>query len=145
MMQEPLFFRSMSKSAGCFSPAVRLGDYVYISGQLPLDHKRGVLAGETIEEQTRMVIQNIGFLLKEAGLDLRYVLKTTIYLQDVDDFQAFNKVYMELFQLPYPAASIIGVSSLPYGAKIEIDAFAIDTRALEVICASECAGNACGI
>ncbi|WP_276834368.1 Rid family detoxifying hydrolase, partial [Massilicoli timonensis] len=91
------------KAIGPYSPAVKLGDFVYLSGQIPLDPKTGEVVGTTIEEQTHQVMKNIGAVLAEMGLAHRHVVKTTVFMKDLNDFNAFNEVYGSYFTQPYPA------------------------------------------
>ena len=85
-------------------------------------------------------------LLKEADMEMKYVVKTTVFLKDMDDFSAMNEVYQEYFEEPYPARSACSVNGLSGGALVEIEAVAIDFRALEILCAQEeecCDGSCC--
>lgn len=97
---------------------------VYVSGQLPVNPATGQFAGDDIEVQTKQSIENIRAILEEAGMDLRDVVKTTVYLTDIADFGRMNEVYGSYFQQPYPARCAFQVVALPKGALIEIDAVA---------------------
>ena len=125
---------------GPYSCGLKLGDFIYISGQLPIDAKTGEM-GKTIEEQTSLCLQNIRALLQEKHLEPRHVVKTTIYLTDLANFDVVNKIYGEFFNAPYPARSCVEVKALPKNAMIEIECFAIDTLALENI--QGCCGGNC--
>ncbi len=104
------------------SSAVRAGDFVFLSGQVPFD-SAGMLVDEDIETQTRQVLDNIAAALEETGASLNDVVKTTIWLTDPEDFQRFNAVYAEYFPHPPPARSCVG-SSLMVKAKVEIEVVA---------------------
>lgn len=110
---------------GPYSQAVKAGDTLYISGQLPIDPKTGEFAGEDIESQTRQSLNNILNILKEAGGDMSNVVKTTVLLSDIGDFGAMNGVYAEFFEAPYPARAAFQVAAIPKGAKVEIEVVAV--------------------
>lgn len=124
---------------GPYSPAVKLGDFVYLSGQLPTDSEGNIPA--TIEEQTHNVFQNMIQLLASMNLELRHVVKTTCFLTNMDEFAKFNEVYAQYFKEPYPARSCVEVSRLPKGASVEIEAFVIDTLVYEAQMQNGCGGN----
>lgn len=119
------------KAIGPYSVATKLGDFVYISGQLPIDPKTMEFAGNSIEEQTKQCMKNLEAVLAEIGLELRHILKTTIYVKDLNDFAKLNEVYGSFFEEAYPARSCVEVSRLPKDALVEIEAFAIDTLIYE--------------
>ena len=137
MIQETISSRKAPKALGPYSPALRAGDFVYISGQIPVDPETGELAGDDIRTQTEQCLKNIQALLQETGLEMKHVLKTTVYMTDLNEFAEMNEVYARYFSEPYPARSAAEVSKLVRNAKVEIEAYAIDTRALEVICSKE--------
>lgn len=131
------------EAIGPYSPAVKLGDFVYLSGQLPIDPQTNALVDEGIAGQTKQVIANIASILAEMNLELRHVLKTTVFMADLNDFQAMNEVYGSYFTEPYPARSTVQVAALPKGALVEIECMVIDTLAYEqAACNSGCCG--CG-
>lgn len=109
---------------GPYSPALQLGGRLYISGQIAIDPETGQLLEADISTQTRLVMEAIGRLLKAAGLDYEHLVKTTIFLADINDFAQVNKVYEGYLHQPYPARSTIEVAALPKGARIEIEAMA---------------------
>jgi 2-iminobutanoate/2-iminopropanoate deaminase len=109
---------------GPYSPAVRAGDLLFISGQIPLDPATGRLVEGDIAAQTRQALENVRALLTAAGLSLQAVVRTTIYLADMDDFPQVNAAYAAFFAEPYPARSTIQAARLPRDARIEIDAVA---------------------
>ena len=113
------------KAIGPYSPAVRAGQWLFLSGQVPFDPATGQLIEGDIAAQTRRVLQNIGTLLTAAGLSFDAVARTTVYLADMNDFTAMNAAYAEFFQEPYPARSTVQAARLPRDARIEIDVIAV--------------------
>ncbi|MGV3771825.1 MAG: Rid family detoxifying hydrolase [Verrucomicrobiales bacterium] len=111
---------SAPKPVGPYSHGIRIGDFLFCSGQIPLDSAGQIVAGG-IEEQTRQVISNIKGILQSEGLGLEQVVKATIFLTDLGNFAAVNAIYGNEFVEPYPARSTIGVSALPRGAMVEIE------------------------
>lgn len=111
---------------GPYSQAVRIGDFVFTSGQVALDPATGQLVDGGIEAQTRRVLQNLQAVLQGAGLDLTRVVKTTVFLKDMNDFTAMNKVYAEHLQTggAAPARSTVEVARLPKDALVEIEVIA---------------------
>ncbi|EIL98296.1 MULTISPECIES: RidA family protein [Rhodanobacter] len=107
---------------GPYSQAVRAGDTVYFSGQIPLDPATGNLVDGDITAQTRRVFENLVAVAKAAGGSLPQVVRVGIYVTDLANFAAVNAVMAEYFQAPYPARSTIEVSALPKGAQVEVDA-----------------------
>lgn len=109
---------------GPYSQAVTFGETVYLSGQLPIDAEAGKITATTAKEQTRQSLKNIEYILAEEGLDLTDVLKVTVLLSDIGNFQEMNDVYSEFFKEPYPARVAYEVAALPAGALVEIDVIA---------------------
>jgi 2-iminobutanoate/2-iminopropanoate deaminase len=109
---------------GPYAQAVVHGGIAYLSGQVPLDPASGKLVGATIEEQTRRVLANLAAVLAAAGSGWSRVLRVTVYLADIADFAAFNRVYADTLGGARPARSTFQVAALPFGARIEIDAIA---------------------
>ena len=109
---------------GPYSQAIRSGDFLFCSGQIPLDPKNGQMVSDDITPQTRRVMDNISGLLKSEGLSLADVLKTTIFLTDLGNFQTVNEIYGSYFTNEPPARSTVQVSALPKGAKVEIEVIA---------------------
>jgi 2-iminobutanoate/2-iminopropanoate deaminase len=107
-----------------YSQAVRAENLLFLSGQIPLDPATGALVEGGIEAQTERVLENLGHVLKAGGATLDDVLKVTVYLLDMADFQAFNTVYAKYFSKEPPARVTVAVAGLPRGARIEIDAIA---------------------
>jgi reactive intermediate/imine deaminase len=107
---------------GTYSQAVRAGDTVYLSGQIPLDPKTMKLVEGGIEAQVRRVFDNLRAVCREAGGDFDRVARVTVYLTDLGNFATVNEVMAAYFNEPYPARAAIGVASLPRGAAVEVDA-----------------------
>jgi 2-iminobutanoate/2-iminopropanoate deaminase len=110
---------------GPYSQAIEVGNMVFASGQIPLDPVTGKFPEGEIKEQTRQSILNAQNILKEAGTDLSHVVKTTVFLADMNDFAGMNEVYAEFFKEPFPARSAVAVKTLPKGAIVEIECIAI--------------------
>ncbi|MCR5290149.1 MAG: RidA family protein [Treponema sp.] len=111
---------------GPYSQAVEATPFIFTSGQLPVDPATGAFAGATIEEQTRQSLTNVKAILEKAGSSMDKVLKTTVFLSDMNNFAAMNKVYAEFFtEGSYPARSAVEVARLPKDALVEIEAVAI--------------------
>ncbi|NLE23334.1 MAG: reactive intermediate/imine deaminase [Actinobacteria bacterium] len=110
-------------AVGPYSPAVGAGDFVFVSGQVPLDPD-GKIVGYTPKDQARKALENLRVTLQAAGLTLDDVVKTTIFLKDMDEFGAVNDVYAEFFTEPYPARSTVEVARLPKDLHVEIEAIA---------------------
>ena len=108
---------------GPYSQAVVTGDFVYTSGQIPIDPQSGNIEAKDIREQAKQAIHNIGAILEAAGSSYENVIKTTCFLKNMSDFDAFNEVYAEYFT-GRPARSCVEVSALPKGALVEIEAVA---------------------
>jgi len=109
---------------GPYSQAVRSGRFLFCSGQIPLDPKSGQIVSKDISEQTRRVLDNLTAVLKAEGLTFENIVKTTIFLTDLADFQAVNEIYDSYFRQAPPARSTVQVAALPKGARVEIDAIA---------------------
>src|SRR6478736_2750176 len=115
-------------AVGPYSQAVRVGSTVYCAGQIPLDPKTGQIVAGGIDVQTRRVLDNITAVLKAEGLTCDNVVKTTIFLADLGDFQTVNEIYGSYFKQAAPARSTVQVSALPKGANIEIEVIAAATE-----------------
>lgn len=122
--KEPIRTDGAPKAIGPYSQAVRVGEWLYCSGQIALDPSSGKMAAGGVKEQTRKALDNLGAVLKAAGADFGDVVKTTVYMIDLGKFAEMNAVYAEFFKAPFPARAAVGVSSLPKGAKVELDAVA---------------------
>jgi 2-iminobutanoate/2-iminopropanoate deaminase len=111
---------------GPYSQAIRHGDLVFVSGQIPLDPKTGKIVGGEIEDETRQVLANLKAVLEASGASLASVIKATVYLTDMSLFPRVNVIYAESFDSdPAPARATVEVSALPLGAHVEIDAIAV--------------------
>ncbi|MSP14202.1 MAG: RidA family protein [Chloroflexi bacterium] len=112
------------KAIGPYSQGIKLGNLVFTAGQVPIDPAIGKLIEGDIEAQTHQVLKNLSAILEAAGSSLSRVIKTTVFMTDLGEFQAMNGVYGQYFQEKPPARSTVQVSRLPLGAKIEIEAIA---------------------
>ena len=109
---------------GPYSQAIQVGNLLYTSGQIPINPATGVLVEGGIKEQTRQSLNNVKAILEEADLTMGNVVKTTVFMADMNDFAQMNAVYAEFFSEPYPARSAVAVKSLPKGAMVEIEVIA---------------------
>ena len=109
---------------GPYSQAVEANGFVFASGQLPIDPSMGQFPEGGVKEQTRQSLLNAQAILREAGLELKNVVKTTVFLASMDDFAAMNEVYSTFFSEPFPARSAVAVKTLPKGALVEIECIA---------------------
>ncbi len=109
---------------GPYSQAIEVGDFIYTSGQIPIDPTTGTFAEGGIKEQTRQSLQNIKAILEKAGSAMEKVIKTTVFLSDMNYFADMNSIYAEFFSEPYPARSAVAVKTLPKNALIEIEVVA---------------------
>lgn len=110
---------------GPYSPAVKVGNMLFVSGQLPIDPEDGSIVGEDIKKQTKQVLENLKALLELYSYTLKNIVKTTVFLKDMNDFAIFNQVYAEYFKEEFPARSCVEVACLPKNATIEIEAIAM--------------------
>ena len=109
---------------GPYSQAIRIGNLVYTSGQIPIDPTTGTFVEGGIKEQTCQSLTNVKAILEEAGLSMTNVVKTTVFMADMNDFADMNAVYSDFFSEPYPARSAVAVKTLPKGALVEIEVVA---------------------
>jgi 2-iminobutanoate/2-iminopropanoate deaminase len=109
---------------GPYSQAIEANGFIFASGQIPIDPKTGNLVEKDIRKQTIQAITNAENILKAAGADLSKVVKTTVYLADMNDFTAMNEIYAQYFSEPYPARSAVAVKDLPKGALVEVEVLA---------------------
>ena len=112
------------EAIGPYSQAIRIGDFLYTSGQISLDPKTMEMITGNIELETEKVLQNIEAILSAEGLNFGHVIKTTVYLTDLSEFTRMNQVYEKFFSSTKPARACVQVAALPKGAKVEIDAIA---------------------
>jgi 2-iminobutanoate/2-iminopropanoate deaminase len=123
-MRQAVSTQSAPAAIGPYSQAVRAGNLLFVSGQVPIDPATGNLVPGDIAAQTRRVFQNIGEILKAAGTSFDAVVRTTVYLMDMNDFAAMNEVYATFFTAPAPARATVQVARLPKDARVEIDVIA---------------------
>ena len=109
---------------GPYSQAISIGDLLFTSGQIALDPESGIFLSGEIEEETEQTLKNISAILRASGLSVENVVKTTVYLSDLNHFSRMNQVYEKYFSKTKPARACVQVAALPKGAKIEIDAIA---------------------
>lgn len=112
------------KAIGPYSSAIRAGQLLFVSGQIPIDPASGAMVDGDVAAQTRRVLDNVGALLAAAGRSFADVVRTTVFLADMNDFAAMNAVYGEYFSEPYPARATVQVARLPKDARVEIDVIA---------------------
>lgn len=123
-MKQALHSSKAPAAIGPYAQAVRVGPWVFCSGQLGLDPQTGQLVEGGIQAQTRQALRNLQAVLEAAGASLDHVVKVTVYLQDMAEFAQMNQVYGEFFREPYPARAAVEVAALPKGARVEIEAIA---------------------
>ena len=123
-MKEVINTTKAPAAIGPYSQAIKVGNLVYTSGQIPIDPATGTFVEGGIKEQTRQSLNNIKAILEETGLTMGNVVKTTVFMADMNDFADMNAVYAEYFAEPYPARSAVAVKTLPKGALVEIEVVA---------------------
>ncbi len=152
MFSQKITSKNAPEAIGPYSAGIKLGDFVYLSGQLPVDATTNEVVSGGIKEQTAQVIKNIEALLAECDLELRHVVKTTVFMTDLNEFQEMNEIYSAFFNEPYPARSTVQVVALPKGVKVEIECLVIDTLVYEKQAQQSCqtqgsecdCGGSCG-
>src|SRR5690625_1139249 len=123
MMMKEIHTSKAPAAVGPYSQAIQAGDFIYASGQLGIDPQVGELV-DGVENQTKQALENMKVVLAEAGVDFSNVVKFTVYLDSMDDFQAVNEIYGNYMSKPYPARVAVEVSRLPMDALVEMDAIA---------------------
>lgn len=123
-MRQAVATSQAPQAIGPYSQAVRMGNLLFLSGQIPLDPATGLMVEGDIATQTRRIFQNLGAILDAAGASFAHVAKTTVYLADMADFAAMNEVYATYFDAPAPARSTVQAAGLPKNARVEIDIIA---------------------
>ena len=113
------------KAIGPYSPAIRAGNLLFLSGQIPIDPASGMVVDGGIEAPTEQVMRNIGALLEAAGAGFNQVVRTTVYLTDMNEFEAMNACYARFVAEPAPARATVQVARLPRDVRVEIDAIAV--------------------
>ena len=121
---ETISTKNAPAAIGPYSQAIKVGNLIYTSGQIPIDPATGTLVAGGIKEQTRQSLLNVQAILKEAGISMSSVVKTTVFMADMNDFADMNAVYAEFFSEPFPARSAVAVKTLPKGALVEIEVVA---------------------
>lgn len=109
---------------GPYSQAIRTGNLIFVSGQLPIDPATGNFPEGSIKELTHQSLTNLKSILEAEGTDMAHVVKTTVFLADMGDFADMNEVYAQFFQAPYPARSAVAIKTLPKNARVEVEAVA---------------------
>ena len=128
MNKEVIRTSAAPKAIGPYEQAIKVGELVYASGQIPLDPDTGVLVTGDIRDQTRRALENLKAVLDASGSSLERVIKTTVFLKDIGDFAPMNEVYEEYLGRAKPARSTVAVADLPRGALVEIDLIALSGR-----------------
>ena len=124
-MKQPVQTTLAPAAIGPYSQAIQAGDTVYVSGQLPIDPATGQFAEGDIRDLTRQSLLNVQHILESVGLSMAHVVKTTVFLADMNDFAGMNEVYAEFLAAPFPARSAVAVKTLPKGASVEIECVAV--------------------
>lgn len=124
MTREVICARNAPPAIGPYSHAIKGGELLFVSGQLPIDVSTGRFVGDGIGEQTKQCLENVKTILEAAGSQLEKVLKTTVFLKDMNDFEEMNKVYGQFFRSDFPARCCVEVARLPKDARIEIEVIA---------------------
>lgn len=125
MMRQAINTEKAPAAIGPYSQAIRCGDFVFTSGQIPIDPKTGELVTGGIKEQTEQVIKNLEAVLTAAGSSLQKVIKTTVFIKDMNEFALINEVYSGFFSGSLPARSTVEVARLPKDVRVEIEALAM--------------------
>ncbi len=123
MSKQPIQTTEAPSAIGPYSQAVQLGDMIYASGQIGLDPETGELV-DGLENQTHRVMKNVTAVLKAAGCEINDVVKTLIFMQNMEDFTTVNEIYASYFEEPYPARSAVEVARMPKGALVEVEVIA---------------------
>jgi len=125
MNKEALSTKAAPAAIGTYSQAIRAGDTVYISGQIPLDPKSGEVVAGGIEEEVEQVFSNLLAVAQAAGLDLQHAVKINVFLTDLGNFALVNETMARYFRQPYPARAAVQVAALPKGVAVEADAILV--------------------
>lgn len=125
MKKETVHTDKAPAAFGPYSQAIKTGNFVYTSGQIPIDPATGEIVTGGIEAQTACVLENLSEVLSAAGLELKDVVKTTVFIKDMNDFPKINTVYAQYFKAPYPARSCVEAARLPKDVLVEIEAVAV--------------------
>jgi 2-iminobutanoate/2-iminopropanoate deaminase len=128
-MRQAVSTPSAPRAIGPYSQAIRAGSFLFVSGQIPIDPATGEMVAGDTAAQTRRVLDNLGAILAAAGSSFDHVVRTTVYLADMNDFGAMNEVYGTYFADPAPARATVQAARLPKDARVEIDVIALVTAA----------------
>ena len=123
-MKEVIFTDKAPKPVGPYSQAIKAGDFLFIAGQIPLDPETGTLVEGSFQDKVRRVLENIKAIVEAGGGSLNDIVKVTVYLKDIDKYSEFNEVYSEYFKDSKPSRVVVGVSNLPKGVDLEVEAIA---------------------
>lgn len=123
-MKKKTFSPEGTTPVGPYSPAIEANDFIFFSGQIPMDYSEGKIVEGDIKAQTEQCLKNLSAVLKAANVTSDNIVKTTIYLTDMNDYAIVNKIYGDFFKSPYPARTAVAVAALPLGVKVEIEAIA---------------------
>jgi 2-iminobutanoate/2-iminopropanoate deaminase len=124
-MKQAIESPELPKAVGPYSAAIRMENFLFTAGQLGIDPVTNQFAGDSTQEQTQQALKNLSAILNTAGFSFGDIVKTTVYLADINEFQQMNEIYAEFFSPPYPARSAFQVAALPRGGKVEIEAIAV--------------------
>lgn len=124
MKKKVVFCEKAPKPIGPYSQAIWVENFLFISGQIPIDPRNGEISGENIEQQTHMALTNLINILRSEGLNTGSLVKTTVFLRDMSDFVCFNEIYERMLDGVHPARSVVAVAGLPKGVLIEVEAIA---------------------
>lgn len=117
-----------------YSDGLRVGDFIWVSGQIGMDYETNTLAGDDIQSQTRKAMDNVLSVLAHYDLCSCQMMRVTIYMTDLQEEDAMNEAYAPYFKDTFPSCTVVGVNKLPNHAKIQIECYALDIRALEILC-----------
>ena len=123
-MKQVIHTDSAPAAIGPYSQAIQIGDLLFVSGQVPIDPSTGAIVEGDVKAQAQQSLNNLKAILNAAGTNMGAVVKTTVFLADMNDFAAMNEVYAQFFQEPYPARSAVQVARLPKDVKVEIEVIA---------------------
>ena len=123
-MKQVIHTDSAPAAIGPYSQAIQIGDLLFVSGQVPIDPSTGAIVEGDVKTQAQQSLNNLKAILNAAGTNMGAVVKTTVFLADMNDFAAMNEVYAQFFQEPFPARSAVQAARLPKDAKVEIEAIA---------------------
>ncbi|MCP3874349.1 MAG: RidA family protein [Desulfobacteraceae bacterium] len=122
MPKKPILTKNAPAAIGPYSQGIVSGNFLFTSGQLPIDPETGDIPAVSIKEKAHIVFNNLSAIAEQAGTTLNEAVKTTMFLTDINDFKSVNEVYTQYFNAPFPARSAFQVAALPLGAKIEVEA-----------------------